>query len=290
MRDDRQSAVDQILKAIEYGLLPVDEIERRLQKIISEELSCPIDAEYDEEKVEFCYSLLQQIHLEKRIDIGEHAEKIKAQITKQHNAYKRRKKALTRGLCAAAAVIVIFAGLTALNVIPSIQWFTGKPSDDNEHYIVTGHEINSQAAIAAITLHEDIAYFDSTQLQEVDSFLGFETGFPEKISEDFEAKIFHLVVSPTFLDIECKYSNKEGQTITLNAAVYENMDEAYIPFEQEEGSGKYIVFGGKAAYTFTNINVISYVWYSENVVYSLEYDMTISNSQEITAQLLEKWY
>ena len=47
MCNDRNTAAEQILKTIEYGLLPVAEIERRLEQIISEALAGPIGAEYD---------------------------------------------------------------------------------------------------------------------------------------------------------------------------------------------------------------------------------------------------
>ena len=51
MDSDRQMIVDQILKAIDYGNLPRDEIERRLVQIIETELNVPFNAEINKEKV-----------------------------------------------------------------------------------------------------------------------------------------------------------------------------------------------------------------------------------------------
>ena len=57
MCNDRNTAADQILKTIEYGLLPVAEIERRLEQTLNEALAGPIGAEYDSVKAELCCSI-----------------------------------------------------------------------------------------------------------------------------------------------------------------------------------------------------------------------------------------
>ena len=286
MRDDRQSAVDQILKAIEYGLLPVDEIERRLQKIISEELSCPIDAEYDEEKVDFCYSLLQQIHLEKRIDIGEHAEKIKAQITKQHNAYKRRKKALTRGLCAAAAILVLLVGLTVVNVIPPIQWFSGKSTEDEQQYVVTGHEINVETVARAIAEHNEsgIVSLTTENYAEVVDFLGFDPMMPLEITIEYKATQFDVFMMPDFIKVSCYYG--DGFNILLKKTLFVDMSNAYTQYEQDR-TGDNIVVKGISVYSYSNSGRHGYLWYNDLSIYSLVIRNMESESRNLLESVLE---
>ncbi len=290
MCNDRNTAAEQILKTIEYGLLPLAEIERRLEQTLNEALAGPIGAEYDSVKAELCCSLLQRIYSGTAIDFETRAGAIKERIVRRYLAWKHRRKILLRGLGAAAVVLVMFVGLTVFGVLSPVKWFSGEPSEDGEHFVVMGHQINGEAALAFISLHDDISYYDSEQLQDIESFLGFETGFPELLGENYKAIVYHTVVSPTFLDIECKYSNQNNQIITLNAAVYEDMNEAYIPFEKNTESGRYNLLIGKNVYTFTNINTICYVWYSDNIIYSLDYDSSIPNSLEITEHLLESWY
>ena len=67
MDSDRHHCADQILEAIEYGQLSKEEIERRLNKIIDDELSEPVDADYDATKVELCNSLLWQLRTHGRV-------------------------------------------------------------------------------------------------------------------------------------------------------------------------------------------------------------------------------
>lgn len=290
MCDDRNTAAEQILKTIEYGLLPITEIERRLEQTLSEALAGPIGAEYDSVKAELCCSLLQRIYSGTAIDFEARAGAIKERIVGQYLAWKRRRKILLRGLGAAAVVLVMFVGLTVFGVLSPVKWFSGEPSEDGEQFIVTGHQIDSKTALAAIPTHEDIPYFESEHLHEMEAFLGFEIGFPRKLDEDFYPEIYRTVVSLNFLDIECEYSDESDQKITLNVIVYKDINKAYLPFEQEKESGKHITLNGKSVYTFTNINVVGFIWYSDNTVYFLNYDNSISNSLEITEQLLESWY
>ena len=148
MCNDRNTVAEQILKTIEYGLLPVAEIERRLEQTISEALAGPIGAEYDNVKAELCCSLLQRIY--SGTDFEMRAEKIKSRITQRYLAWKRRKQILIRGISAAAAVLVLFTVLNALNILSPIRWFTGESTEDEQQYIVQGHQIGSDIIRRAI--------------------------------------------------------------------------------------------------------------------------------------------
>ena len=132
MCNDRKTAAEQILKTIEYGLLPVAEIERRLEQTLSETLAGPIGAEYDSIKAELCCSLLQRIYSGAEIDFEARAGKIKDRIVRRYLAWKRRKKILLRGIGAAAAVLVLFTVLNVLSILPPIRWFTGESTEDEQ--------------------------------------------------------------------------------------------------------------------------------------------------------------
>ena len=140
MCDDRSAAAEKILKTIEYGLLPVAEIEKRLIRSVDEALSGPIDAEYDPVTVEMCNSLLLRICSAGETGFEARAEENKARIMQRYGARQRRRKILLRALATAAAALALFAGLTALNLITPVQWYTGKSSDSGREYIVQGHQ------------------------------------------------------------------------------------------------------------------------------------------------------
>ena len=61
MGSDRQIIAMQILKAIDYGNLSLDEIVKRLNQIIEAELNVPFDTEIDHVKVKLCCSLLNRL-------------------------------------------------------------------------------------------------------------------------------------------------------------------------------------------------------------------------------------
>ena len=61
MGSDRLTIIVQILKAIDYGNLSLDEIERRLEQIIEAELNVPFGTEIDHVKVKLCCSLLYKL-------------------------------------------------------------------------------------------------------------------------------------------------------------------------------------------------------------------------------------
>ena len=290
MCNDRNTVAEQILKTIEYGLLPVAEIERRLEQIISEALAGPIGAEYDSVKAELCCSLLQRIYSGTAIDFEARAGAIKERIVGQYLAWKHRRKILLRGLGAAAVVLVMFVGLTVFGALSPVRWFSGEPSEDGEQFIVTGHQIDSKTALAAIPKQDDVVYYESEHLQDMESFLGFETGFPQKLNETFKPVVYRSLFFPTWIDLECSYSNDKGLKIDLNIYIFDDMNDAHFQFEQKTISGKNLVLNGKRVYTYTNANTIGFLWYTENTIYSLAYDISIPNSQEITEQLLESWY
>lgn len=129
---DRQECADQILEAIEYGQLSKEEMERRLNQIINDELSGPVDANYDAGKVELCNSLLWQLQTHGRIELQSPSEHIKQKIARAHTIHKRRKTIAKRSIYAATAVLLLFVGLTATSVISPVQWFTGRSSVDEQ--------------------------------------------------------------------------------------------------------------------------------------------------------------
>ena len=70
MNSDRQAIAREILKTIEYGNLPRDEIERRLEQMIDKELNVPLSVEINKEKVDLCTSLLCKFYTHDRDNIS----------------------------------------------------------------------------------------------------------------------------------------------------------------------------------------------------------------------------
>ena len=67
MDSERKSIAKQILEAIEYGNISESEVERRLDRILDEELNVSIHTKVDMTKVNLCNSLLWQLYTHGRI-------------------------------------------------------------------------------------------------------------------------------------------------------------------------------------------------------------------------------
>ncbi len=108
MDEGRTERARQILQAIDNGNLPVEDIRRRLFAMAEEELSGPLDREYDKVKVELCESLLWESMTDGETPLPDF-ERSKAAVAKKYEARKRRGRILAYGLRIAAAVLLLFS-------------------------------------------------------------------------------------------------------------------------------------------------------------------------------------
>ena len=289
MLDDRQQAADQILEAIEYGLLPVEEIERRLRQIIDEELSGSLDTDYNKDKVEICCSLLQRICTDQEFDIDSHTKEIKAEIENNHNLYKRRKRNIIRVACTTAAIILIFIGLTAMNVISPIHWFTGESTEDEQQYVVKGYEINIDTIAHAIAEHIESAQLaiSTTDYADIVSFVGFDPHFPREINQ-YSYFQFDAIVMPDHIMIACDYSEEHStdSVILLSKSFYSDASSAYEQYEQDT-AGEEMELCNHTVYRYQNSGKICYLWFENSTVSLLTFDSTLKNTEELSQLIIE---
>ena len=258
MDSDRQMIVDQILKAIDYGNLPRDEIERRLVQIIETELNVPFNAEINKEKVDLCNSLLRRLYMQSPII----------------------DKADWTAVRSIAAALILVVGLTMLNIIPPIRWFTGTSTDDEQQYIVQGHEISTQNIAKAIAEHNGTGSIYTNDYQKLKAFLNLDVGFLQRLEEEFRVIQYEAIIFPTWINVVCSYSNNEGHVLTVGVSMFENIEEVGLQFEQTTNGNEVILHSTKV-YEYSNIDTVSYVWSSENTVYTVEFVTNTDNTRDI---------
>ncbi len=298
MENDRRKCAREILEAVDHGRLPVEEFENRLEKIIGRELSGPIRSEYSGAKVELCNSLLWQLRTGGTASYESSLSRLPEMIAKKYEKAKKR-RILLRIASAAAAALVVFCMMTVKSLSRTQRWFTGESSRTGDQFIITGHEIDSAAAAAALASCGETAYFDSESLEELEAFLGMETGFPQRLGRNFTPEVYYAVKSNIFLITQCRYTDGGSRTISLDIHVFGDMNSARLSFEQIPGSRSVLTLSGKTVNAFTNLETVNYVWTSGNTVYSLtchdsdKYAVDgelVAGSLEVIEELMENWY
>ena len=284
MGSDRQVIADQILKAIDYGNLPQDEIERRLEQIIETELNVPFNAEINKEKVDLCNSLLKKLYFQGKIEDETDIEESKEKVRKRVNAYRRRRSILWTAVRSIAAALILVVGLTLLNVIPPIRWFTGTSTDDEQQYIVQGHVINTQTIANAISEHNGSGLFNTRSNQELNDYLGFEVIFPPGLGDEFLATEYSISISTEAIRISCNYSRtltpSRVSEIKLSVTLFSSTEDFYTSFEQDN-NGEELIVNKTTVYVYENLGRINYVWTKNNALYRLTHISSIQMPENV---------
>lgn len=287
MSHNRQAIADEILKAIEYGHLPTDEIERRLQRIKDDELSGSVYDEYNKTKVDICTSLLCHLYTDGQIFLDDRSDDIEQRITDRQNSYIRHKKALTRGIISAAAVLVLFIGLVVVNVISPIQWFSSKSINDEQQYVITGHSISIDTISKAIAEHSESGNIALTTTKYIDlvEFLGFDPNIPSVIVDNIPATRYHALVMSPLIMLSCYYG--DDTSIAFRVSLFEDVELAYMQFEQDK-EGEIVPISGNDVYRYSNVSDVNYLWIEGNAIYSLSVNESIHVDNDAISDLFDR--
>ena len=286
MGSDRQIIADQILKTIDYGNLPREEIERRLEQIIDAELNVPFNVEINKEKVDLCRSLLWKLYTNGKIEYKENIEESKKGVEKRLNSYRRRRAVARIAVRTIAAALIIVVGLTLLNIIPPITWFTGTSTDDEQQFIVEGHVISTQSIAKAIEEHNGTGSFQTNSYKEFKEFLNLDINIPQSLEEQYQAIRYEAIIFPTWINIVCLYSNNEEPVLTVGISMFESIEEVILQFEQT-ADGDEVILHSTKVYEYSNIDTVSYIWTSENTIYTVEFVSNIGNTRDIVKKIME---
>lgn len=289
---DRRQYADQILNAINYGRLPKNEIERRLQKIINEELSGSFNAEYNSEKVALCNALLWQLYTHGEIQIYDQGAALAGRVECSYSKYKKRKKRLFRVLGTASIMILVVVCLTALKVISPVQWFTVKSINDGQQYLVEGHTVNVGTIAEAIAEHNEtgISQISTGALAELQRFLGFDPGLPMSLQSTYLPVRYDGIVDATSIRVTAYYedpaeTSESTPLLSVRIIMAVSMDDIEIPFEQDN-EGERINLGGVSVYRFSNVWTVNYLWEEEHTLVRIVTDFSYDTADTIAEEVI----
>ena len=292
MDSDRQQCADQILEAIEYGQLSREEIEGRLNQIIDDELSGAIDADYKATKIEICNSLLWQLQTHGSVKLQTPSEKAKDIIKIKHTTYKRKIARVRRSIYAAVSVLVVFVGLTALGTISPIQWFTRQSIDNEQQYLIEGHEISIDYVSKAIAEHDGTEnnVLSTSDPDELRAFLGFDPQFPSSLNSMYIPTKYNAIIESQSIKISVQYEptdkiSSDAQLISIRLTLFNSVEGARISYQQN-AEGEYVVFDSVSVYRYTNTWTSNYLWLEGHTIVKFITSMPFDEADKYVNEII----
>ncbi len=142
MNGDRTIMVE-ILNAIEYGNLSVDETRRRLERLIDIEIE-KTDAPANKPLVEECEKLLWELNTNGKLPFVSHLEENQSAVLRDFRNHQNLrmfgKYALRIGIVAAA----LFVFAIGAEVLLHREWLDTTTSSDGEQFIIYGEAVKKQ--------------------------------------------------------------------------------------------------------------------------------------------------
>ncbi len=288
MNGERKSCTKRILSAIEYGKLPNDETERRLNALIEAEVN-KTDSAADMELMKACQSLLWQLHTHGRIPYESHYYENKAQIAKRikrEALATKTAKSVGRLLTAAAAIVFVIFGLRG-----DLQWrwLEQKNTYDQQQRIITGNEAGVELVQKAIAEHIDIGRIRVTTPQELAEYISF-VPIPQTLNEAWEFSFADISVSPMYISIDAHYVNTPMQTtVTYSTVLFTDVAEAYYTLEQS-AAGDSLVVEGHQVYVTANMHRTMICWTDGLAFVQISGECQEQEGLLIVQNLLKEWY
>ncbi|MBQ4075336.1 MAG: hypothetical protein IJD39_09060 [Clostridia bacterium] len=274
---------NEILKTILNGDLSKEEMERRLQETIDDELSGPLDEPADMELVEQCQSLLWALKTNGSIPYPDHAKENKQQLMQRLASSPAPKgRPLLRRAIAVAAILVLVLGLSVI----SIQWISGKSTPDGQQYIVQGHEISTDLIQKCIAENMAQGSLITASREEAEAFLGFDISVPDTLLGKYSCVTFDINILPIWIQCRMDFTFNE-QIIGVATYYFTDMENSIFNTEQD-AEGEYIIIDNLKVYMSANIGNRVLTWSENNTVYDVSGTFTLDQGISIIREIRRK--
>ncbi len=280
--ESSSNTMEEILNAIDYGKLPYEETERRLQEIIDSE-SNQLDHPADAKLLEACYSLLLQLHQHGNVSFESHQASNWKAIQSRLLAQKPKHRHGKAVGFAVAAMLALFC-----LAFPTIRWFYATSTPDEQQYTVQGHEIDAQMIGAALAEHQGSEQFKLNTLAEVEALVGFLPRIPETLNSGERVICYYVSFFPEELQITACYANEENGSNRLIYMIdyYKDLENAYVSIEQAN-TGRDTMVNQHCIYLSSNADYTVACWLEDFSVHTLSIANTIQDVEGILQQFVE---
>ena len=286
MNGDRGAAVKQIMKAIEYGTLPTDEIQRRLMELIQKEAN-RADGPADEEIISACMDLMEHFqgreYVEDKARISALNQRIADAIQKKQRSQERRHTAF-RAVSAIAAVLVLIVGI---GVPLRWTWFESWSTPDEQQHVIMGQEIAVDMVASAIAENEAKEPIVVSDFSEFERHLGFDPGIPSNLGDEWIADYGSIRFFSGYIRLVARYASSQTHDVSITCTMnyFVDVEYAYFSFEQSR-EGEIWSVKDMDIYVSNNMERNSATWYNNNMYAKVAGQITPEDAVGVILRLI----
>ena len=262
-----QSALLEILNAIDHGNLSTGETRRRLEELIDNEIN-KTNAPTNMEIVDECEKLLWELNTKGQLPFESNLEKNKNIVLsrlKQSKHPHSRRTIMFRIPAIAASLFFIAIGS---EILLHKEWIWGQSTNDEQQFVIQGQVVDPNTIESGVA--EDS--FESSSLvtvnyNEVLSFLKIDLLNDLSIPSLWNCSKYECFKSDIAMDLFI-YLDSQEKNIELCITAYKSAKDAYSLIEQDE-KGDVFVINGHMIYCSTNYGSLFASWTVDNKLYTM---------------------
>lgn len=266
MATEMDNKMNEFFQAIDEGRITHEEIIRRLEN--------GIEAEYLKGKeanpkiIVVMEDMLYTMCTGNQPIPSNHPERYLAALREEMR--KRRKPKANRlrwcfRVIAVTAAMFVFA--LAGDSIFHWQWFAATSTDDEQQYLIQGHEIDVALIQRSIAEHQGTTEYTTPDYNEVTELLGFNPGIPKSFLKKWVFARSYISFSPDMILLRAIYKNGE-ETLSFEASFFTNMENAFKTHEQNT-DGTATILNDIPVYISENVDNIAICWFEDATIYRI---------------------
>ena len=265
-----QSALLEILNAIEHGNLSTEETRRRLEELIDNEIN-KTNAPANMEIVDECEKLLWELNTKGHLPFESNLEKNKNIVLsrlKQSKHPHSRRTILFRIPAIAASLFFIAIGS---EILLHREWIWGQSTNDEQQFVIQGQVVDPntiESGVAEDPLSSD--YLVTDDYNKVVSFFNRDLLADFSIPSNYEVEKYECFVSDISIDLFINFKNSNIEFGITSYSSVQNIQS----FIEQNSNGTLHNIHGHDVYTSFNYETILSTWMDVNSVYTVTGDIT----------------
>lgn len=265
-----QSALLEILNAIEHGNLSTEETRRRLEELIDNEIN-KTDVPANMEIVDECEKLLWALNTKGKLPFISNLESNKQSILKRINRSFNIRQVTKFTFQVASLAAIIFISVIGFDILFRKEWTIDYSTPDEQQYIIQGQTYDPNIVdSASATEDQKEKSLSTTNYSNVIHFLGFDPLIDNHISSEWVAEKYACFVSHSNSTFRAYYKSERGE-IRLIIDYFNDISDIKTSIEQNNDGCQSQIRNYNVYYTTNNGTIVA-TWTSENKIYKIASD------------------
>ena len=265
-----QSALLEILNAIEHGNLSTEETRRRLEELIDNEIN-KTDVPANMEIVDECEKLLWALNTKGKLPFISNLESNKQSILKRINRSFNIRQVTKFTFQVASLAAIIFISVIGFDILFRKEWTIDYSTPDEQQYIIQGQTYDPNIVdSASATEDQKEKSLSTTNYSNVIHFLGFDPLIDNHISSEWVAEKYACFVSYSNSTFRAYYKSERGE-IRLIIDYFDDIGDIKTFIEQNNDGCQSQIRNYNVYYTTNNGTTVA-TWTSENKIYKIASD------------------